>query len=324
MSGPDVNRLMRKAGFAVGRNARHGVSEVKSGTWNEARLVHQPPAQHGTGRGGAPLRRGREETRFARPPRRLGALPCPGPDRADPRPEERIRSAGPDDRAAIAAAASDVLAGRFGALGRQWPERRSDDLFPAALWRLDPVTGGAWPGAETYAFDIDFRHDGTRGDIKYVWEINRLQFLIALAAEAALGDRREPLVAIEAAIASWHAANPPFRGVGWASGIEVALRAISLILVVSIAGPQLSRHCLQLIGEILAASAFWLPRYPSKYSSANNHLVAELTGEYLLAHALGQATRHAEARLVAETFRQILPDGMPAEQTPTYGAFTGR
>ncbi len=248
----------------------------------------------------------------------------PAPDRIVPIPgfRDRIRAAGPEHRAAIGSAAAGVFAGRFEALGRSWPERQQDDLFPAELWRLDPVTNGLWPGAETYAFDIDFRHDGTRGDIKYVWEINRLQFLVALAAEAALGDSREPILAIEAAIASWRAANPPFRGVGWASGIEVAVRAISLVLVVSIVGPQLSRGCTHQIGEILAASAFWLPRYPSKFSSANNHLVAELAGEYVLAHALGHGIRHAEARLVAETFRQILPDGAPAEQTPTYGAFT--
>ncbi|WP_423067000.1 heparinase II/III family protein [Devosia sp. CN2-171] len=258
--------------------------------------------------------RGRHEG-WERYPAPLRIVPIPGV-------RERIRGAGPDHRAAIGAAAADILAGRFGALGRQWPDRSPDNLFPPELWRLDPVTGGLWPGPNAYAFDIDFRHDGSLGDIKYVWEINRLQFLVALAAEAMLTERREPIVAIEAAIASWHAANPPFRGVGWASGIEVALRAISLILVAGIAGPQVSRQCTRQIGEILAASAFWLPRYPSKYSSANNHLVAELTGEYLLAHTLDHSTRHAGAKLVAETFRQILPDGTPAEQTPTYGAFT--
>lgn len=248
----------------------------------------------------------------------------PSPATITPIPglRERVLSASPEARVAIAAAADAVLAGRFGALGREWPQRPVTALFPPELWRLDPVTGGLWPGADTYCFDIDFRHDGARGDVKYVWELNRLQFLGALAADAVLTGRREPIATIEAAIASWHATNPPFRGVGWASGIEVALRAISLVLAVSLVGPQLSRDATWRIGEILSASAFWLPRYPSKYSSANNHLVAELAGEYVLAHALGQSVRHAEAGLVAETARQILSDGAPAEQTPTYGAFT--
>ncbi len=235
---------------------------------------------------------------------------------------DRILSAGPDARDAIAAAASAALAGRFAALGRDWPQRDPQDLFPAELWRFDPVTGGAWPGAEAYALDIDFRHDGSRGDIKYVWEINRLQFLVPLAAEVLLNGNPAALAAIETAVVSWHTANPPFRGVGWASGIEVALRAISLLVAASLVGDQLSEATRRKIGEILSASAFWLPRFPSKFSSANNHLVAELAGEYLIGLAQGAEPQAARAALIAEIDRQILPDGAGAEQTPTYAAFT--
>ena len=248
----------------------------------------------------------------------------PAPERIVPIPglRERILAAGPAERDTMAAAARRALDGKFSALGREWPRRAPEDLFPAELWRLDPVTGGLWPGAETYAFDIEFRHDGTRGDVKYVREINSMQFLVPLAAHATLTGDRAPIAAIETAIGSWHAANPPFRGVAWASGIEVALRAITLTLVITLIGSRLSRETTRQTGEILSASAFWLPRFPSKFSSANNHLVAELAGEYVLAQALGHSTRSAQAGLVAETFRQILPDGSPAEQTPTYGAFT--
>ena len=235
---------------------------------------------------------------------------------------DRLAAADPATRAAIAAAAAATLAGRYRALGRDWPERHPTDLFPEALWRFDPVTSGAWPGAEAYAPEIDFRHDGRRGDVKYVWEINRLQFLVPLAAEVLLADNRAALAAIEAALASWHAANPPFRGVGWASGIEVALRSISLLVVTSLAGDRLSPAAQRQLGEILAASRFWLPRFPSRFSSANNHLVAELAGEYLLGLGFGAEPQATRAALIAEIDRQILSDGSGAEQTPTYAAFT--
>jgi len=235
---------------------------------------------------------------------------------------DSVRAAGPAQRQAIAAAAASALAGRFSALGVDWPARAAGDLYPAALWRLDPVTGGAWPDAATYAFDIDFRAEGQRGDVKYVWEANRLQFLVPLAAQAVLGDDGAALKAIEAAIASWHAANPPFGGVGWASGIEVAVRSIGLIAVHSLVGARLSDHTIGQLGEILAASAYWLPRFPSRFSSANNHLVAELAGEYLIGLALGRPDDTARAGLIAEIDRQILPDGAGAEQTPSYAAFT--
>jgi len=235
---------------------------------------------------------------------------------------QRLVQASPSQREAIRQSAEKALAGHFSALGVSWPVRPAQALYPASLWRLDPVGGESWPGPETYTFDLDYRHGRMRGDIKYVWEIGRLQQLPVLAAHALLfGDTRS-IAAIEAAIESWHDANPPFRGVGWASGIEVALRAISLILTHDLIARKLSAACRGRIGEILAASAYWLPRFPSRFSSANNHLIAELAGEYLLGLALGRATEHARTELAAEALKQILPDGCPAEQSPTYGAFT--
>lgn len=235
---------------------------------------------------------------------------------------DMVSAASPAQRRAIAAAAEKTLVGRFAALGQEWPKRDPSSLFPPELWRLDPVTGRFWPGPETYAFDIDFRHDGRFGDVKYVWEINRLQMLPPLAAHLLLESDDRSRTAIEAAIDSWHCANPPFRSVGWASGIEVALRAISLIVTLDLVSDRLSDRTLQQAGEILSASAYWLPRFPSLHSSANNHRVAELASEYLLSLALGTDGRSARNELATEVRKQILADGAGAEQSPTYAAFT--
>lgn len=231
-------------------------------------------------------------------------------------------AATPAQRQAIEAAALNTLRGQFSALGQTWPRRGADRLFPPELWRLDPVTGRLWPGSETHTFDVDFRDAGDRGDVKYVWEINRLQQLPPLAAHLLLAGDDQSRMAIEAAIDSWHSANPPFRGVGWASGIEVALRAISLIVTLDLVGGQLGPTTRRQVGEILAASAYWLPRFPSRFSSANNHLVAELAGQYLIGLAFGAESDAARNPLLAEVHKQILDDGAGAEQTPTYAAFT--
>jgi len=235
---------------------------------------------------------------------------------------DMVSAAGPAQRQAIAAAAEKTRVGRFAALGQEWPKRDPSSLFPPELWRLDPVTGRIWPGPETYAFDIDFRHEGRLGDVKYVWEINRLQLLPPLAAHLLLEDDDRSRVAIEAAIDGWHGANPPFRGVGWASGIEVALRAISLIVTLDLVSDRLSDRTVQQAGDILAASTYWLPRFPSLHSSANNHRIAELAGEYLLSLASGADGRSARNELATEVRKQILADGTGAEQSPTYAAFT--
>lgn len=239
-----------------------------------------------------------------------------------------VLSASSTLRTQIDAAAQSVLQGRFAALGCSWPQRAASDSFPPELWRLDPVTGNLWPGADRYCFDVSYRTHGQLGDVKYVWELNRLQFLQVLAAHALSTDDTRAVRAIEAAVDSWYAANPPFRGIAWNSGIELGLRAISLLTVTSLCGDKLAPPVVAKIRTILNAHAVWLARYPSRFSSANNHLVAEAAGEFLITSAMPElpqaSSLHAHARttLVRESTRQILEDGVPAEQSPTYGAFT--
>lgn len=285
--------------------------------WYLKRLRNMEPAEilHRLGEHGRKLVSKRRDDGWKRYPPRALQLVFPGW-------REALSGASPAQREAVATAAANALAGHFSALGRDWPARDPRDLFPRDFWRLDPVTGTLWPGAEAHTFAIDFRHEATRGDIKYVWEANRLQPLALLAAHLVLTGEARAKDAIEAAIQSWHAANPPFRGVAWASGIEVALRAISLVVALELAGDRLSGDTRAAVSAILAASGYWLQRFPSRFSSANNHLVAELAGEYLIGRALGHAAQGPRDALVRETALQILPDGTAAEQSPTYGAFT--
>ncbi|MFE1601533.1 heparinase II/III family protein [Methylobacterium sp. ID0610] len=234
----------------------------------------------------------------------------------------------------IAVAAQSLLAGEYATLSVTWPRRDPARLFDPEIWRLDPVSGETWPGSEKFSFDIAYRHERRLGDIKYVWEFNRLQFLQTLAAHVALEGDREgtALAAIEDAVESWYEANPPYRGVAWNSGIELALRSISLLIVTSLCADRLSTDTIVRIRRILRAQGAWMKRFPSRFSSANNHLVAEAAGEFLIGLCFSTcAETVAEAAaletggrriLEAEAEKQILADGVPAEQSPTYGAFT--
>lgn len=225
-----------------------------------------------------------------------------------------------------ARAAADFMSGNFTALGVTWPTFTITDA-QASIWHLDPVTGRHWP-SDRYCFDIGYREATEMGDVKYTWEFSRLQFLQPVALEARLSGNVEALAFVERAIASWHASNPPFKGVGWSSGIELSLRVISLLVVTSLIGDQLSIATQRRIEEILSGHAFWLTRYPSRFSSANNHLVAEEAALYLIGATCPfvKDAKHlmvkAEAALVREAQLQILADGVAAEQSPTYGALT--
>lgn len=192
-------------------------------------------------------------------------------------------------------------------------------------WHLDPVSGLRWQD-NIYCFDIDYRHDRQRGDVKLVWELNRLQFVPVIAALSRLENDDAMAQSALDLIESWIDANPPFKGINWISGIELALRVVSILLTIGLVGRErVGARLSQKIRGCLAAHAYWLKRFPSRYSSANNHLIAEEAALFILGTLWqGSAIDPLEARdmLIAEAFRQIHDDGVGAEQSPTYTAFT--
>jgi len=227
-----------------------------------------------------------------------------------------------------------IRSGKFELLGKWWPTIDSADWragSPSALiWLHDPVSGGSWPGSDTYCFAIDYRTTSLKyGDVKYVWEFNRLQFLHPIAAEIAhTGDVALTRWAFRL-VESWADAHQPFRTVNWISGIELALRIVSIALLVAAAGPAALTSAERiLVRRLIAAHGYWLYRYPSRFSSANNHRVLEGLGLYVagtLAPDLPDATtwvRDGRSILEIEARKQIFSDGVGAEQSPTYQAFT--
>ena len=60
---------------------------------------------------------------------------------------------------------------------------------PPAFWHIDPDDGEMFPQRDAYCFDVSFRHGVNTREIKRIWELSRLQFLVPLAAYAALSGR---------------------------------------------------------------------------------------------------------------------------------------
>src|SRR4029077_12294442 len=114
---------------------------------------------------------------------------------------------------AVCESARLICDGRLSFLGEDWPPIRSvrDEplRIPPTFWFYDPITGKSWPDAATSSFDVDVRATGTdigdghMGDVKYVWEPNRLQMLHPLAAAiAGTQDQKARQVAF-AIMSSW-------------------------------------------------------------------------------------------------------------------------
>ncbi|MET8625878.1 alginate lyase family protein [Kitasatospora sp. NPDC004669] len=181
-------------------------------------------------------------------------------------------------------------------------------------WWLDPKTGRWAPGG--YAFDVPYRDEDTVGDIKQIWEPSRHQYLTVLAAAYAITGNERYAERAAAHLRSWWQANPPLEGVHWVSGIELGIRLLSWVWV---------RRLLD--GWSGAAALFednptalhqiwhhqrWLAAFPSRGSSANNHVIAEAAGQFAAACAFdwfpssqrwrSDALRSLDRHLRANTF----------------------
>jgi hypothetical protein len=225
----------------------------------------------------------------------------------------------------IAEQARKIIGGQFEFLGEPWTH--ASDMPPAPeFWHLD-AQGTPWSGRDEYCFDIPYRGRADR-EIKHTWELNRLQFLVPLAVHARLTNECRTSKLVLDVIRSWMHGNPPYQGVNWISGVELALRAISVAIAISIVGLEgLEKGERIDIERFFSAHLFWLRRYPSLHSSENNHRIAELAGSLICAaFAPGidpemESSRELD-QLMIQLQSQILEDGIGAEQSPTYAAFS--
>jgi heparinase II/III-like protein len=89
-------------------------------------------------------------------------------------------------------------------------------------WLLEPLSGRR--GTLEHWSRIKYLDAEVAGDKKVTWELNRHQHFVTLGQAYWLtGDERYAR-AFASQVSSWMDANPPNRGINWASSLEVALR----------------------------------------------------------------------------------------------------
>ncbi|MFI0572332.1 alginate lyase family protein [Streptomyces tendae] len=235
-------------------------------------------------------------------------------------PAGALAAVPPDAAKRLVAEADRLMAGQVEYFGVV-----RDDLADPD-WCYDPKTGRRAPGG--YAFDVPYRDEDAVGDIKQIWELSRHQYLTVLAAAYAVTGDERYAERVAGHLRSWWASNAPLRSVHWVSGIELGIRLLSWVWI---------RRLLD--GWPGAAALFednpaalkqiwhhqrWLAAFPSRGSSANNHVVAEAAGQLAAACAFGwfpdsakwrdEALRSLDRHLRANTF----PSGLNRELATEY------
>jgi hypothetical protein len=232
---------------------------------------------------------------------------------------------GPGDSRELVAFAAGLLGGRLSVFGRETDLPRN-----ARDWFVDPDSECLAP-MEDYAFDIDSRDPAVVGNHKFLLEPSRLQHVTALAAAWSVTGREAYAELAAAQIRAWNEANPFLSGIHWTSGIEVGIRLVSFVWARRLLrGWKGVADCFER-SRLFRIQAYrhlqYLAGLGSHGSSANNHLIAELVGQFVGASAFPWFKESARWRqtaldeLTAQAQRQTFGDGLNREQASEYHGF---
>ncbi|WP_310467830.1 alginate lyase family protein [Sphingomonas sp.] len=213
-----------------------------------------------------------------------------------------------------------------GAVARQdWRETGlwfGAHAFPAATapdWHRSPFTGAHAEAKRPWQSIADF--DPALGDIKAVWEASRFDWLLAMAQRAAFGDPAE-LDRLNAWLADWSAANPPYRGANWKCGQEASIRVLHLALA-AMQLDQAEKPPPALAALVRLHLARIAPTMGYAIGQANNHATSEAAALFVGGSWLGGAegdrwARTGRRQLERQALRLIAPDGTFSQYSLVY------
>jgi hypothetical protein len=155
-------------------------------------------------------------------------------------------------------------------------------------WHKDIFTGKEFTLG--YAKSMNIRKDPELS-AKNVWEINRMEFLPHIAMNYNTTGEEKYLNQFASIVESWNTANPYLLGINWYSNIEVNIRLINWFLCWEILNIDeiLDKNSVfkEFVDSILLQVIYQHCKYsysnPSKFSSANNHLISEYSGLFFAA-----------------------------------------
>ncbi|WP_161629833.1 alginate lyase family protein [Desulfogranum japonicum] len=193
-------------------------------------------------------------------------------------------------------------------------------------WNRDPVSQSSWP--KRHWSRLRFVDAGS--DPKFLWEINRHQFLLAPAMAFYLsGDEKYAQYAVEQ-ILDWIECCPAGQGINWAESLEVATRLVTWVWILELlrGSSSLQAEQLWVILGSMHKHAQHVSRYFSHYISPNTHLTGEALGLFVFSMVYGehkaaaQWTSAACAILDEEIIAQVGSDGVHKELSTCYHTYT--
>ena len=197
-------------------------------------------------------------------------------------------------------------------------------------WNSDLYYNNDFPIINAHKIDI---RTPKYGSAKHVWEINRFLFLPHLAINNILFKEQADISPITNLLMDWDYNNPYLKGVNWYSNIEVNIRLINLFLtdeIIYSSEQNLIYEDLRTYDKVISRIVEKHIRFSvnnlSKYSSANNHLISEYTGQFIATskwtfYKFRHINSKAKAGLEREILKQHTSTGINREEAADYIQF---
>lgn len=198
-------------------------------------------------------------------------------------------------------------------------------LGPSVDWHRDYKSGERWD--LSYAPRMDYVDLRRRREVKFPWELSRLQWALPLGQAYHLTRDERYAESARDLLESWIRGNPYALGVNWASTMEVALRIISWSFLFQSCKESRAwsgrEFRLDFLRTLYLHGEF-TERYPEESDVNGNHFTANAAGLVFagLFFARGRApdrwARRGWTSLTRELPLQVGPDGVDIEASAAY------
>ncbi len=215
-------------------------------------------------------------------------------------------------------------------LNHNWKYFNYENIIEDPInWHQVPNTNIVSP--KIFSFDIDFHNYNLVGNGKDIWEKNRHHHLTLLSLAYCISKEEKFAEEVKNQIFSWIEENPYLIGINWTHPLESAIRMISWVWC-----ERLLRNSKHYDVLFNSKSHVWTSIYLhqkfiaatySRGSSANNHLIGEMAGLYIVSTAFpcydesDKWQKLSKQILENEIVKQTFSSGCNKEQAFSYQIF---
>jgi len=226
----------------------------------------------------------------------------------------------PAYRETIVNDATAVSSGKFRILGYDF------DYSGGIRWYYDPSCDHEFNPGDYYSKVVHSKPDGGY-DIKYPWELSRLQHIPRLAIAFRLSGDTIFKKALAEQVSDWIRSNPVGFGPNWACTMDVAIRAANIVTAISFLGPEKlnSDFKTELVCNLIAHGKFISGNLEWSDELTSNHYLSDIAGLCFLGTFLAPSVpiartwrEFAVTELESEILKQVNEDGWDFEASTAY------